>query len=799
MNELYRNVELLAPAGNEDDVYAAVFGGCDAIYLGGKTLSARASSENFTEEQIADVIDYCHLHGVKVYIAANTLVKNSELDKAFKFLSHVYAAGADAFITQDIGLALHLSRLFSDIEFHASTQMNIHTVAGAMQVSEMGFSRVVLSRETSLHEVKNISENAGIETEVFVHGSLCFSYSGHCLLSSMAGNRSGNRGRCAQPCRLKYELVHNKSVIAKGYLLSPKDIMTLEMLEEIVDAGVSSLKIEGRMKGSDYVYQVSKSYRKHLDSLVNIEGKQPNIDEDYDKLLQVYNRGGSFSGGYLKTHSGISMISDVNPKDSGALVGFVTSYDKAKKCAEIKAEKPLVAGDGIEIWTETEPHVGCGINMACAAGDIISLTIDGDIKEGNLVYRTFDKRLNDELKSSYKRGNVKGALPVSCIVRAVLGKPLAITLMLGEIIEFVEGEIVESASNAPLAPERLLEQVAKTGDYPFKLEFVDYDIDDNIYVQIKAINKLRRCAVEGFAKKLTESFKRKQVDVSYEPVKHNKYLGKKKLAVIVATPEQLEACLVPGVSRVYITVNGEFLSRVDHCIELVKSKGVELYIALSRIDSSNEVDSIADILECKDFDGYLVRTYGQLHSLKNTTKKKVLDSAFNIFNSLSVVEMLKYADELTLSQELTLKELDEIGGESCEVVIHGRQVEMVTRQCPIGLYAASKVEGKYCKLKNCLWEYALRDEVGKVFPLITDCDRCVASVLSSSVLCMLDKIKDIKKLPVERVRLGFFVEEPSEVEKIVKAYVAALNNEPFDYEILNCFETNYGHFYKSVL
>lgn len=300
--------ELLAPAGSMESVYAAAQSGADAIYIGGTTFSARASAGNFTNEEIKDVVNYCHLRGVKVHAALNTLIKQEEFDEAFRFAVFLYNAGIDALIIQDIGLAMAIKEKIPDFQLHGSTQMTIHNVNDAKVLKELGFSRVVVSRELSFDEIKKIKSEAGIEVEMFIHGAICQSYSGQCLFSSLLGGRSGNRGRCAQPCRLEYEFLTNGSSVKKGYLLSPKDMCLAGHLNKIKSIGIDSLKIEGRLKRGEYVAAVVGVYRKYLDTDKSFS------KEDLNILLNAFNRSG-FTDGYFTSKTGSDMMSYKTPSN----------------------------------------------------------------------------------------------------------------------------------------------------------------------------------------------------------------------------------------------------------------------------------------------------------------------------------------------------------------------------------------------------------------------------------------------------------------------------------------------------
>ena len=301
-----KKVELLAPAGSMESLYAAINNGADAVYLGGSKFSARAYASNFDNENMKIAVDYCHSYNVKIYVTMNTLLKENELNEAIKYVGYLYEIGVDALIIQDLGLLKLIEERYPDFEVHASTQMTVHNGEGALYFKEKGFHRIVLSRELSLDEIKYISKDLNIETEIFVHGALCVAYSGKCLMSSMIGGRSGNRGRCAQPCRKEYVLESTENGNKKGYLLSPKDMCTIDNMKEIINSGTYSLKVEGRMKRPEYVAGVISNYRKAIDK--ELENKDFNIKEGKKVLLQLFNREG-FSSAYMKKNVGRDMMS----------------------------------------------------------------------------------------------------------------------------------------------------------------------------------------------------------------------------------------------------------------------------------------------------------------------------------------------------------------------------------------------------------------------------------------------------------------------------------------------------------
>ena len=336
-------IELLAPVGNMESLYAAVNNGADAIYLGGPKFSARAKAIEFDNEKMKVAADYCHSYGVKIYVTMNTILKEKELKDAIKYAGYLYEIGIDALIIQDLGFLKLIKEKYPDFEVHASTQMTIHNGEGAVYFTEKGFKRVVLSRELSLEEIEYISKDLGIETEIFVHGALCVSYSGQCLMSSMIGGRSGNRGKCAQPCRQEYKLISASGGEKKGHLLSTKDTCTIDDMKDIIESGALSLKVEGRMKRPEYVAGVIETYRKAIDK--ELENREFNVEEGKKTLLQLFNRGG-FANAYLKKDSGKDMMSFVIPKNTGLELG--KSDDKGE----------IILQEDITIGRSEERRVG---------------------------------------------------------------------------------------------------------------------------------------------------------------------------------------------------------------------------------------------------------------------------------------------------------------------------------------------------------------------------------------------------------------------------------------------------------
>ena len=771
--------ELLAPAGSMDALKAAVNNGCDAVYLGGKQFSARQYAGNFSLEELNEVCDYCHLRNVKVYVTVNTIYKEKELNEFINFIGELYKIGVDALIVQDIGAAKIVKENFPDFNLHASTQLTTSSIDDVKFLAENGFSKVVLNRELSLEDIKEITKEADIEIETFVHGALCVSYSGQCVMSSLIGGRSGNRGRCAQTCRLPYELVNEDDRIIEGHLICPKDIQTITILPELIEAGIDSFKIEGRMKSAEYVAGVTSIYRKYIDMYFD-KSQDYKVDiKDSKILLQLFNRGG-FTEGYYKTHSGSSMMSIERPKHWGLKVGHIDSYDAKHKRANIRTREPLVPGDGIEVWTANEPHVGSGISKNSKAGEIINISIDGNIEKNNVVYKTNDKALTDALNKTFEKDIRKSEI----FAEAKVKKDECITLKLwdnnGNLI-FVEGDVAQKAANQPMTKEKISQQLSKTGSTPFKIVNLDVIADDDVYVGVSALNDLRRRATESLEEAIIKRSKRKILkEIPEINADENKSVYNKKLNVLVSTDEQFDAVIKKGVNIVYVEIGQWFRDSVEYCIKKCHDNNIKIYAALPRIYrgySKKLFDEFIDGLKKTNIDGFLVRSSGEFDRVKDSEKEIAIDYSFNVFNSQAIEFWENQgANIITLSTELNLKEIKSIANIKCETLFYGYIPLMVTHQCPIGSFDGGKVDKMFCKNKFNSEGYYLKDRKDVKFPLFTDCEQCVCNILNSKPLFTLKFFDEILDSPTGSGRLVFTIEDEKQTIEILDAYIEKMKS-----------------------
>ena len=586
---MFKKMELLAPAGSFDALRAAAENGADAVYLGGKLFNARQLADNFGGEELEEALRYAHVRGVKIYLTMNTLVSDAEMEEALKFAVDAWFLGADGLIVQDIGFAAALRRAVPDIQLHASTQMTIYNAEGVKRLAEMGFKRVVLARELPLEEIKAINDSASIETEVFVHGALCVSYSGQCLMSSIIGGRSGNRGKCAQPCRLPYSLAQQGGKeLPPSYLMSPKDLCLLPELGSLAAAGVRSLKIEGRMKSPEYVATVVRIYRKHLDILRegvhSLREPKPDslrprcyteFEQGYEKdmrdLRQIFNRGG-FTKGYIHGKTGKDMMCWEKPKNWGIYLGKAMAADRDRGTVRLRLEDSLSIGDGIEAWNGEDKSPGTIVTSivkdsdrvrSASKGDVVTVgSIQGSIPQGCSIYKTSDRELNAAAAETYagkplKRIRLKG--------RAVLkaGSPFALTVWDGDgnRAEAAGGLLPEAAVNRPVTAERLGAQLGKTGATPFELPDADLELDleQGLSLPVGEINEVRRKALEELERMRAEApvrrIDRSAAEAAVETqlkciISERTQTGQRDRGMAAAAAKRQPECTVPAQSRI---------------------------------------------------------------------------------------------------------------------------------------------------------------------------------------------------------------------------------------------------------
>ncbi|NJD75521.1 MAG: peptidase U32 [Candidatus Methanoperedens sp.] len=771
--------ELLAPAGSKEALIAAVENGADAVYFGGTLFSARQYASNFTRPDMEWAIDYAHIRGIRAYVTVNTLIKDSELEKAGDYLQFLCNFGADAVIVQDLGILELLREQLPDLPIHASTQMTIHNAEGVKFLQEMRVKRVVPARELSLDEIKRIKSQTAIEIETFIHGALCFSYSGQCLLSSMIGGRSGNRGYCAQPCRKKYRIDETC-----GYLLSPKDLNMSEHIPDLVEAGIDSFKIEGRMKRPEYVAGVVRIYRKLIDRYLDAPSDFIVTDEEKHNLAQLFNRG--FTTGYFFGNPGNDLMSRKYPHNIGTELGKVIDYEPRRKFVSIHLTAPLRKGDGIGIGGKDTGIIIRNIYVnnksVVSAGpySTVKVPLEGEVAKGDMVYKTSDCQLMASLESKNGR-----KIPVKMSIKARAGEPVELFVSDGENEVTVQEGIACRAERKSLSSGSIEDQLKKLGSTIFESREITFDIEENIFIPVSVLNSLRRSGIAQLERTRAQKWKR-PCSMPTIPAGKRKMVSKTVLSVSTGSVDCFEAAADNGADIVYIGGGEDFLKKEDYmqAIEFGKKKGVSVFFNTPRI-----IKEIKDLNTDMEPDGFLVSNPGILYYLRSlkTTRPVVIDYPFNVLNRLSMEYLLKYGQRITLSPELTLKEIRnlETHGQT-ECIVHGFFPLMVSEH---GL-AGCLFPGRKSK------DVFMKDEKGFVFPVKTD-SKNRTFIMNSRELCMLDYVPDIVRAGVDCLRIEAKTYDKEKTGKTTRAYRKVLDSMNSNTKCEG--EHTTGHYFRGVL
>lgn len=784
-----KRVELLAPGGSMESLYAAVLAGCNAIYMGGSKFSARAYANNFDDNQLIEAVDYCHIYGVKVYVAVNTLIKENEFEEAINYVKFLYKIGVDGLIIQDLGLFYAIKKLLPDFELHASTQMTVHNGEGAKFLKELDFKRIVLSRELSLKEIKYISKDLNIETEMFIHGALCVCYSGQCLMSSIIGGRSGNRGRCAQPCRLPYKLINKENnEIKEGYLLSPKDMCTLEDIDKIIESGTYSLKIEGRMKRPEYVAGVVSTYRNAIDNFYSKKEKL-NYKKENKKLAQLFNREG-FSKAYLFKNVGKDMMAYSFPKNTGIYIG------KVNKDLTINLEEDVHLKDGIRVedsgFTISSIKLGKNEVEIGKKGEKVLLK-PTRYKAGDILYKTSDTQLLEDISKIYEEPYSK-KMNLDLKIKFKINEPIEIVGIFNDKFYYVKGDQVQKPLKRPLEKESLLKSLNKLGDTPFRLNKVEFDYFEEGFMAVSSINNVRRTLTNAIIEDIKEKYRREdKLQLTTETLKENEEREEKlpKMMVVVSTFEQLKATLESGIKDIAIDF---FLKGTDLVIDKVKNIGdFNLYIKTPNI-IKEELDDIVEFIDnnIKNIKGILTSNLGIISKFKN--KVSIIgDYKLNIFNSYSSMFYNKYLQGGTLSIELNHKEFVEVAKKSTlpiQPIIYGKYELMVSEYCPIGSTFGNKCGTSNCRGECTKGTFVLRDRKGEEFKVLTD-KYCRSHIYNSVPVNLIPNIKEYKRNNINSFRVDFIDEDYDKVKNILDM----VKNEKFQGDYKNYTR---GHYKRGV-
>ena len=736
--------------------------------MAGEKFGARAYAENFAGEQMLKAVEFAHLRGVAVHVTVNTLIADEELDEFAAYLKFLRLANVDALLVQDLGAASIAKQIVPEIPLHASTQMTIHNLEGVKALAELGFTRAVLSRELTLDEIKKICRESPIETEIFIHGALCVCWSGQCLMSSMIGGRSGNRGRCAQPCRLPYELVdvNGKNLLDAGkYLLSPKDLNTLELLPRLIETGVTSLKIEGRMKRPEYVATVVKVYREALD-------KNFSTPEDKRKLAQIFNR--DFTTAYLEKNPGRNLISDMKPNNRGVLIGRVAEVGRDK--VTLKLSEKLHAGDQVEIWVKVGGRVTFTVEDFDLRGELCTVKIPNTkgVRVHDRAFKIFDAELTAEARKYFTGAPVR-KISVAADVKVKIGEPLTLTLTDadGNVATAQTDFIAESAKNRPLTLETLKNQIGRLGNSIFALEKISAQIDGNLMIPISELNEVRRRAVEQLETLRLKKFEREKIFAAEEKIYPPCAVDSTKLVAHVDTLDKLKVALDAGADEILFggeTFTNQPVKNISDAIKIAHERGKKIYLATPRLVRENELAAFEKTLSA-EVDAIYVHNLATLSLAKKLSDAPIrTDFSLIVFNCATINFLKDLGVEgVTLSPELNLTQVKTLSKKSplpVECIVHGRQELMISAYCVLGSFLGEldkKNCPHICRTKN----FYLRDRLGELFPVVTD-QFCRMRILNAKILSMIDNRADFGG--VARIRIDCRTLNLQETAQIVHAY-----------------------------
>lgn len=770
--------ELLAPAGTMECLIAAVQNGADAIYLGGSRFGARAFAGNFDEEELKEAIRYAHTYGVKIYVTVNTMIYEEEFDEVMRYIRFLYEENVDAVIVQDIGIARSIHAMFPSLELHASTQMHIHNIAGVAEMVELGFARVVLSRECTLEEIKAIHEAyPDLELEVFCYGALCVSFSGQCLFSSMIGGRSGNRGECAQGCRLPYELYKEENgriekIETKGdYLLSPKDLNAISFVSEMLEAGVYSFKIEGRMKRPEYVASAVSYFRKSLDAGMNQQSYQLSKEEEKE-LLSVFNRG--FTKGHLKEVRGSALMSQERPNHLGIEIGKIVAIDKKRKRATIALTSPIKQGDGIRIVGGEDE--GFTLNFLYKDGLLVNGVESGSCEIeyrsipyaiGSRVYKTTDVELMKRIQQSYQKP--QRYVEISMTFSAYVGQCATLHISDGEHeVILTSTQICDQALNRPLAKERCFEQLAKLKDTPYTLKNFEFKSDENSIIAISEINRLRR---EGIAMLSEKRLEREKTDASIAlPSVEVNRKETPTFSVSVYTEEQLQVCLKSNVGIIFVR-NKALYEKYRENQNVIR--------ASYRVNEENCVYEENALLVCE---------MSSLRQMIDKGGEIYIDTSMNVANHASIEFYQSLgANRIALSEELSMTRLRElckvVDTSSLEVLVYGRSELMVSKHCVINTNTVDSGK-RFCGMCRKQASYQLVDRKKEKFPIVCD-ELCYNHIMHSKKLVGISLLDELKKIGITHYRLSFTTEKEEECLEILEAFNKSEQNKEYELNVEN--------------
>ncbi len=763
--------ELLSPAGSAPAMVAAVQCGADAVYLGAGDFNARRTADNFGGELEA-AVGYCHARGAKVYVTLNTMVREDEYARLEKTIDEISLAGADGVIVQDIGVARALRQMNSDLALHASTQMAVHNPQGVEFLAKQGFSRVVLAREMTYDEIRRCA-NLGAQLEVFIHGALCVACSGQCLMSSLIGGRSGNRGMCAQPCRMKY-----KAGGREGYFLSTKDLCGLDGLKDLIEAGADSLKIEGRLKRPEYVGEITRIYREALSAAA--ENKPFDIESAKHEMRQMFNRGG-FTRGYGYGVDDAELMYALRPNHLGAEIGVCRKNGIIVPDAPVDAKDALVLRRG-----DQDIPVRGGDYSAARRGDrLIRLVSEAQM-------RAVQARFCGERKK----------FPINGSIRLRIGDCARLALSDGAHSAEVEGDIVQIATGRPADAERIRAQIAKLGDTPFELTDLTTDIDDNAFAPASMLNALRRDAAERlFAQRMGAghaALPREEARIADAD-----YPDAPRIIVQSANPGILMSALNSGADGATYAPHDIRTPALRAAVDALPKKFMLAIPPVLPEGALKLLNDWASAMADRITDTYITNI-GQLNHA--WPGRMIADYTMNIASCESIARLAEWNIHVYVpSIELNAAQIAPLPGER-QLIVHGRMPLMYLRHCPYR--AIHDLRGVHADCRRCdacaigdrAEDMALTDRTGAAFALrrIATDEGCILKLMNSVPLMLLRRARGLPKATAWRI----LADDPDETSRLIRTYRAAARGEnPKDdpeWEMIEAMPATTGHYFRGV-
>ncbi|MHA0856184.1 U32 family peptidase [Paenibacillus sp. CMAA1364] len=806
-----RDVELLAPAGDWDCMRAAVANGADAVFFGVEKFNARARANNFRMMELPEIMAFLHSYGVKGFLTFNILVFENELEDAKELIDACVDAGVDAVIVQDLGLVKMIREISPDFPIHGSTQMTITSPEAVEFTKPWDLERVVLGRENNLKQIKKIGDQAKLPMEVFVHGALCVSYSGQCLTSEMWGGRSANRGECAQACRLPYDLMVDgvqKPMGDISYLLSPKDLAAIDIMPELIEAGVTSFKIEGRLKTPEYVANVVSKYRKAIDRYFEGDSTPPS-KEEIRELEQSFSRG--LTHGFLDGTNNKKLVEGTYPKSRGVYMGRVEQILRDGVVCRIDA--PLKRGDGIvfDAGDPTKKEEGGrvydirrkGVKIEGEAGegwiiDIIPGRNDVNLHKlhvGDRIWKTNDPALDKRLRQTFETEKPYRVFPVQVKVVGHVGGLLTTTwtdIDKGTTVRVDSEMELEAAQKRPMDYALLEEQFGRLGGTVFQLEKLDVELQGDVIVPMRELNSIRRRAVDLLAGERPKPpvYVKRAIGVyddavapsASRPVER----GAAELTALCRSLPQVEAALEAGVGMIY--ADFEFIKQFPAAVEAVRAAGAKIALATPRIHMPGENGYHNNILRLQP-DAVLVRNTGALYFYLRHRQEHpdaqhpqlIGDFSLNIANHKAADLFIQAGcDMITPSYDLNIQQMVDMLGRAdtskMEIVIHQHLPMFHTEHCVYCTFLSEGTDFTNCGRPCEEHHISLQDRIGMSHPVRVD-EGCRNTVYNAIEQSGAEYLSDFMELGVSTYRIEFLEETPEQVGEVIDLYTRALRGE----------------------